>query len=304
MVDVTKKKFNFYYKNSVQILKLYEGTKQEEIISTLYKLLNVDQSKILYFYDEDGDQIVISSSMPNDIKIFIKDEFLVGNKEFGKQDENNKDSNLSINSDVNTDQTNINKEISIEKSVINEKEWSWIQTNSVTFLNKNSFKTSDENKTLVFGNISFTSGVYYWSFKISHLYCCHDFGIIENTNPHNFKASYWNDSTENVLQIGLPSILEGEEVSSVYSNKITGPAYTSLGDANLKNMYFGCFLDMDKKYFCIFNETKEKLYKSTKLNKIEKATPYYFANKHGETIDLVIKNPPDFVLKTVEKLKL
>lgn len=229
-------------------------------------------------------QIVISSLMHEEVNFFVKDEFLVENKECSNKDKNNKDTNEKNNSDINTDDTNKNKDISIEKTVINEKEWILIQTNNVTFINKNSFNTRDENKIHVFGNINFSRGIDNWLLKISNLYCCHDFENIENMNPYNFKASYQNESTENVLQINLPDILEGDKASSVYSNKITGPAYISFGDDNLKNMYFGCYLDMDKNYFYIFYETKEKLYKSIILDKIKKATSDYFVNKHGESL--------------------
>ncbi len=64
-----KKLFNFYYDLICQKLTVYAGTPANEIISTLRELLQIDSGKKLEYIDEEGYPIVVSSALPNEIKI-------------------------------------------------------------------------------------------------------------------------------------------------------------------------------------------------------------------------------------------
>lgn len=63
------KTFYFYYDMSYQKLTVYPGTSSDEIKSTIREFLNIPNESKLEYLDENGDPIVISSALPNEIKI-------------------------------------------------------------------------------------------------------------------------------------------------------------------------------------------------------------------------------------------
>lgn len=167
-----KKLFTFVYKSTAQDLVVYKGTLQNDIIATLYILLKIDTKKTLYFLDEQGIPIVLSSMIPNRTKIFVKDE----------------DSLIS----------------SIPLAIqFDLKPWVWDQPNSVVaFIDEKTFKTFDENLSSVYGKIKFSQGKHYWSIQISHIFCCHDMGITKEKVPEGEYADY----QESPHRVGLPGL--------------------------------------------------------------------------------------------------
>lgn len=87
-----KKVFNFYYDLCCQKLTVYSGTSSDEIKSTIREILENPQDKQVRFLDEEGNPIVISSALPDQIKIYVEikktftEKFLEENQE---KNENN-----------------------------------------------------------------------------------------------------------------------------------------------------------------------------------------------------------------------
>ena len=87
-----KKVFNFYYDLCCQKLTVYSGTSSDEIKSTIREILEIPQDKQVRFLDEEGNPIVISSALPDQIKIYVEikktftEKFLEEDKE---KNENN-----------------------------------------------------------------------------------------------------------------------------------------------------------------------------------------------------------------------
>ena len=98
----TKKIFNFYYDLCCQKLTVYSGTSAEEIKSTIREILEIPQDKQVRYLDEEGNPIVISSALPDQIKIYVEikksftEKFLEENK--AKNDNNNTSTTSTPNS--------------------------------------------------------------------------------------------------------------------------------------------------------------------------------------------------------------
>ena len=66
------KTFYFYYDMSCQNLVVYLGTPSDEIKHTIRDLLNIPSNTKVEYLDENGNPIVISSALPDKIKIYTK----------------------------------------------------------------------------------------------------------------------------------------------------------------------------------------------------------------------------------------
>jgi len=153
--DSSKKVFNFYYDLYCQKLIVYEGTPANEIMATIRDLLQIPSEAKLEFSDEEGIPIVISSALPNDIKIHIKIKKTFTEKFIESQNNNN------------------NKINTIPKSI----EWFWLESDS-----PNTHKRKNNNKTIYQpdnkrtsecrGNLIIDSGEYYYTLLFEPLRCC------------------------------------------------------------------------------------------------------------------------------------
>jgi len=172
----------------------------------------------------------LSSTLPDDIKIFVKDEDLV--------------------------QAQIKPNVQCKTKEIQEKSWNWLESNSehIKFENSKMFYTDECQRSLVYGDIKFEKGIHYWKLSVSRLYCCHDFGITQGMIGKDFNMSYHSKNINTV--VGLPGKFPGEK---------DGPASTSFSFQKIENIQFACYLDMDKKIFVIANLTKMKVYKKNKI---------------------------------------
>ena len=147
-----KKIFNFYYDLYCQKLTVYEGTPSNEIIMTLRDLLQIPTESKLEFVGEDGYPIVISSALPNEIKIHVKIKKTFTEKFIESQNKNN------------------NK---IQKSI----RWFWLESDSPeTHKRKNDNKTiyqpSNERISKCKGSLIIESGEYYYTLLFEPLQCC------------------------------------------------------------------------------------------------------------------------------------
>ena len=70
--SLKKKVFNFVYNSKIQKLVIYETTPSNEIISTIREILQIPPELKIEFEDEDKYPIVVSSVLPNNIKIIVK----------------------------------------------------------------------------------------------------------------------------------------------------------------------------------------------------------------------------------------
>jgi hypothetical protein len=64
--------FYFYYDMSCQNLVVYPGTPSDEIKYTIRDLLNIPSKSKVEYLDENGNPMVISSALPDKIKIYVK----------------------------------------------------------------------------------------------------------------------------------------------------------------------------------------------------------------------------------------
>ena len=113
------KTFYFYYDMSCQNLVVYPGTPSEEIKNTIRDILNIPEKSKLEYLDGNGIPIVISSALPDQIRIYVKikksftDKYIEENKK---------------------------KEI---KPLPNSIEWTWLESSSPS-----SHKRKNDDKTI------------------------------------------------------------------------------------------------------------------------------------------------------------
>lgn len=167
-----KKVFNFYYDLCCQKLTVYPGTKAEEIKSTIREILEIPEETKINFLDEDGNPIVISSALPNNIKIYVQIK-----KTFTEKfiEQNNGNFN--------------NQENSIE--------WFWTEEKGEkTYERKNNNKTvthiSSSRSSYCKGDLIMTSGEFYYTIIFEPLQCC-IFATICPSNISPFDEIDWLD---------------------------------------------------------------------------------------------------------------
>jgi hypothetical protein len=265
-----KKCLRFFFQGSEQKLIVYTGIPTSEITSTLKILLGIKDDQKVLFLDEEGIPLVLSSFLPTETKIFVSIGDLVTQAI----------QNVLPNREASGTQV-------VETS--EPKEWIWVkEVSKATFVNDQTFLTFGLDRTIVYGEALKKNGTHYWRIKISHLMCCHDFGICNGKLEATFDTSY---HTESDKVVGLPGNLPGES---------SGPASTGCGSLNIKNNIFGIFVDMDKKICLIVNETNNRMYKYEKF-KFEDVVPFYVARKHDVEVSLVDTNQkaPEWVVKLI-----
>ena len=148
----TKKIFNFYYDLCCQKLAVYSGTSAEEIKSTIMEILEIPQDKQVRYLDEEGNPIVISSALPDQIKIYVEIK-----KTFTEKF-------LEENKAKNTTTTN------------NSIKWVWNKDEDDL-----EYKNSNEDKTVKHcgdgmgfakGTLIMEEGEYYYTILFEPLQCC------------------------------------------------------------------------------------------------------------------------------------
>ena len=148
----TKKIFNFYYDLCCQKLTVYSGTSAEEIKSTIREILEIPQDKQVRYLDEEGNPIVISSALPDQIKIYVEIK-----KTFTEKF-------LEENKAKNTTTTN------------NSIKWVWNKDEDDL-----EYKNSNEDKTVKHcgdgmgfakGTLIMEEGEYYYTILFEPLQCC------------------------------------------------------------------------------------------------------------------------------------
>ena len=267
-----KKIFNFYYDLYCQKITVYQGTPSNEIISTLRDILQIPSEAKLKYLDEDGYPIVISSALPNEIKIYVKIKKTFTEKFIESQKNNNSNNN--------------NKNAQIENSI----DWFWLESDSPsTHKRKNDNKTiyqpGNERVSRCKGSLIIDSGECYYTLLFEPLQCC-------------VFASICNAEDENVYN--YRSEEEDED------NKIDWVDFWRLWpDYNDPHDYFpgpvieaGFYVNMDKKLVVIYDAKLKKENKRYNFNqKWKKISPIVFF-KHVVSITVsskAVKGKPDFI---------
>jgi len=147
---------------SCQNLIVYPGTPSEEIKNTIRDILNIPENSKLEYLDGDGNPIVISSALPDQIRIYVKIK-----KSFtDKYIEENK-----------------NK---IIKQLPNAIDWTWLESSSPKYhKRKNNDKTIyqpyDECVAKTKGSLEIENGEYYYTLLFEPMRCCVSAGITGTT---------------------------------------------------------------------------------------------------------------------------
>jgi len=72
-VEADKKKtIHVYHQDTVQLISFYPGTTRDEMIVTIKGCFKLPKESEIAFVDEDGVPVVLSSSMPNETKIYMQ----------------------------------------------------------------------------------------------------------------------------------------------------------------------------------------------------------------------------------------
>lgn len=167
-----KKTFNFYYDSCCQKLIVYEGTKSDEIKSTIRELLEIPKDKKVIYVDDEGNPIVISSSLPNNINIYVQIKKTFTELYFEQNQ------NISINS-------------------VNSIEWFWTEeeddeTYELTNNNKTVTHTSYTKSSFCKGNLIMDSGEYYYTIFFEPLKCC----VFASICPSDYESEYFKKFKE------------------------------------------------------------------------------------------------------------
>ena len=255
-----KKLFNFYYDLICQKLTVYAGTPANEIISTLRELLQIDSGKKLEYIDEEGYPIVVSSALPNEIKIYVKIKKTFTERFIESQNEN-KENKISDNS----------------------IEWFWLESQDPKICkrknnNKTIYQPPNQHNLKCKGSLIITSGEYYYTIIFEPLKCCLSVSIF-NAEDEEVYSNYRNDDDERKIEWinlwGLPI------------DRIIGPFN-----------HFGFYVNMDKKLVVIYDVSAEKEVKRFNFNKNwKKISPIVFF-KHEIYITIssnAIEGKPDFI---------
>ena len=69
-MDKEQKTLHVYYKGSEQRIKLYDGTEEEKILKLIKRVFKITApDERIYFQDENGDLLLLSTSFPKDLSI-------------------------------------------------------------------------------------------------------------------------------------------------------------------------------------------------------------------------------------------
>lgn len=261
-----KKIFYFYYDLCCQKLAVYPGTSSEEIKSTIRELLEIPNDEKINYLDEEGNPMVISSALPNDIKIYVQkkktftEKFIEQNKE-KKEDQSNKE--------------------------INSIEWFWTEEDkSGSKDDKNSYALKNDNKTVTHisfsrssfckGSLKMDSGEYYYSIIFEPLQCC-VFGTI---CPSHYTSKNYEDIDYHDFWWLWKDYPDPHE-------NFPGPVINA-----------GFYINMDLKLLIIYDSKKEKEIKRCNFNKEWTSVSPFIQFKHNVSITVgskAFRGKPSFI---------
>ena len=261
-----KKIFNFYYDLYCQKLTVYEGTPANEIIATLREILQIPSESKLEYLDEDGYPIVISSALPNEIKIHVKIKKTFTEKFIESQNNNSNNNNP------------------------NSIDWFWLesetpQTHKRKNNNKTIYQPCNENISRCKGSLIIDSGEWYYTLLFEPLQCCVFASVCnaEDENIYNYRGKDEDDDNK----IDLVDFWRlWPDYDDPHVN-FPGPVIEA-----------GFYVNMDKKLVVIYDAKLKKENKRFNFNnKWKKISPIVFF-KHVVSITVssnAVKGKPDFI---------
>lgn len=195
----TGKTFYFYYDMCCQNLVVYQGTPSDEIKNTIRDLLNIPSRSKVEYLDENGNPIVISSALPDKIKIYVKIKKTFTEKFIEEQSKSKKQ----------TKPESIN--------------WTWLESARPDYHHrKNNDKTiyqpSNECMAKTKGTLIIETGEIYFTLLFEPLQCCVFAGIypieeeeekVEQGNKFLAQLDFWRlwpdycDPHNNVIDAGF-----------------------------------------------------------------------------------------------------
>ena len=261
-----KKIFNFYYDLYCQKLTVYEGTPANEIIATLREILQIPSESKLEYLDEDGYPIVISSALPNEIKIHVKIKKTFTEKFIESQKNNSNNNNP------------------------NSIDWFWLesetpQTHKRKNNNKTIYQPCNENISRCKGSLIIDSGEWYYTLLFEPLQCCVFASVCnaEDENIYNYRGKDEDDDNK----IDLVDFWRfWPDYDDPHVN-FPGPVIEA-----------GFYVNMDKKLVVIYDAKLKKENKRFNFNnKWKKISPIVFF-KHVVSITVssnAVKGKPNFI---------
>jgi len=261
-----KKIFNFYYDLYCQKLTVYEGTPANEIIATLREILQIPSESKLEYLDEDGYPIVISSALPNEIKIHVKIKKTFTEKFIESQNNNSNNNNP------------------------NSIDWFWLesetpQTHKRKNNNKTIYQPCNENISRCKGSLIIDSGEWYYTLLFEPLQCCVFASVCnaEDENIYNYRGKDEDDDNK----IDLVDFWRLWPDYDDPHAHFPGPVIEA-----------GFYVNMDKKLVVIYDAKLKKENKRFNFNnKWKKISPIVFF-KHVVSITVssnAVKGKPDFI---------
>ena len=218
------KTFYFYYDMSCQNLIVYPGTPSEEIKNTIREILNIPEKSKLEYLDGDGNPIVISSALPDQIRIYVKIK-----KSF-------------------TDQYIEENKNKIIKQLPNAIDWIWLESSS-----PGTHKRKNDNKTIyqqynscvakTIGSLEIENGEYYYTLLFEPMRCCVSAGIIGTTKikGENIDFPFLSNISFTLLHI-WPDI----------PDKNRGVVFSG------KTIEAGFYINMDSKLLILYDNRQKK----------------------------------------------
>jgi len=262
-----KKVFNFYYDLCCQKLTVYPGVTSEEIKSAIKEILEIPPDKKVNFLDEEGTPIVISSNLPNEIKIYVQIK-----KTFTEQL-------------IEQNKGNENKDI-------NSIEWFWNEEDNededISYVRKNNNKTvkhvSGSRSSYCKGSLIMDSGEYYYTIVFEPLQCC----VFATICPSNYKSIYPKNDEE----------IDWMDFWRIWP-EYPDPHWSFPGPV----IDAGFYVNMNSKLLIIYDNKKKKEIKRVNFKEDWNSVSPFVQFKHSISVTIganAIKGKPSFI-KIAEK---
>ena len=272
------KTFYFYYDMSCQNLVVYPGTPSNEIKNTIRELLNISNESKVEYLDENGNPVVISSALPDGVKIYVKIKKTFTEKFIEEQSKNkNQTKPESIN-------------------------WTWLESERPEYhKRKNKDKTIyqpvNECIAKTKGTLIIESGEIYFTLLFEPLQCCVYAGIYP-IDEEEYNNEGENEDKEEEDKVGGIIKQANEFLAQLdfwtlwtdYCNphiNFPGPVIDA-----------GFYVNMDKKLLIIYDNKKNKeIHRKNFPSDWTKVCPIVNF-KHVVSITIssnAIKGKPDFI---------
>jgi hypothetical protein len=148
-MDQEKKLFKLYHDMCEQKLIVYTGTSQAEIKDTIYEILDIPTTEKIQVLDEEGNPIVLSSNLPNEIQLYIQIKKSYTDKLFSSE---------------------------LPQQEAGSIEWFWNTPSNKSHMLKNNNKTvyqpSNETQSWCLGDLVMEKGEFYYTLLFEPLQCC------------------------------------------------------------------------------------------------------------------------------------